>query len=284
MRPRMIAKIVLLEYLPDDLIFCDTLFLVMCLIFLSLHQHPTYKLIVAANRDEFYARKTAPAHFWKDHPHILGGRDLEASGSWMAMNKNGKISLVTNYRDLANLKRTAPSRGQLVSDFLIHEDGAEQYLNKVSERGAQYNGYNLLAGYADELWHQSNYRKGIQKLETGVYGLSNHLLDTPWPKVQRGKEKFQAAIRDSTIQPDTLFELLYDEQRAQDQFLPNTGIGLERERALSSMFIKTNGYGTRCSTVILITQDNEVLFSERTYNLETFAHSTSQFQFDILHD
>ncbi|MEQ1588353.1 MAG: NRDE family protein [Cyclobacteriaceae bacterium] len=256
----------------------------MCLIFLALNQHPAYKLIVAANRDEFYARKTAPAQFWEDYPHILGGLDLEASGTWMAMNRNGKISLVTNYRDPANINPNAPSRGQLVSDFLVNGDTPEEYLNKVSHRAAQYNGFNLLTGYPDELWYFSNYGQGIQRLESGIYGLSNHLLDTPWPKVHRGKEKFGSAIGYSVIEPDTLFELLYDEQRAEDQLLPNTGIGLDRERALSSMFIKTNGYGTRCSTVILVSHDNQVLFSERVYDLDTFAHKTNRFQFTISND
>lgn len=256
----------------------------MCLIFFALHQHPTYKLIVAANRDEFYNRKTSPAHFWHDHPQILGGRDLEASGTWMAMNKNGKISLVTNYRDPANINPKAPSRGQLVSDYLMNGDNPEEYLSHVSTRTVHYNGFNLLTGYPDELWYLSNYGNGIQKLESGIYGLSNHLLDTPWPKVQRGKEKFSDAIHDLVIDPEILFELLRDEERAEDQLLPNTGIGLERERALSSMFIKTNGYGTRCSTVILVSRDNQVLFAERVYDLDTFAHKTNRFQFNISHD
>lgn len=256
----------------------------MCLIFISLNEHPRYKLIVAANRDEFYNRKTAPAHFWEDHPNIVGGRDLEASGTWMAMNKNGKISLVTNYRDPANMNSHAPSRGHLVSDFLVHGDAPKEYLERVSERAAQYNGFNLLTGYPDQLWYLSNYQQGIQKLESGVYGLSNHLLDSPWPKVQRGKEKFKNVIKDSTIEPDKLFELLFDEQRAEDPMLPDTGIGLERERALSSMFIKTPGYGTRCSTIVLVSHDNQVVFSERVYELDTFAHHTSRFQFTISHD
>src|SRR5688572_20142048 len=176
----------------------------MCLIFFAVNQHPNYKLIVAANRDEFYARKTAPAHFWKDHPQILGGRDLEASGTWMAMNKKGKISLVTNYRDPANINPTAPSRGQLVADYLIHDDTPEAYMNKVSTVARQYNGFNLLIGYPDALWYLSNYGNGIQKLESGIYGLSNHLLDTPWPKMSRGKKKFIQAIDSTVIQPGTL--------------------------------------------------------------------------------
>jgi uncharacterized protein with NRDE domain len=256
----------------------------MCLIFLALNQHPAYKLIVAANRDEFYARNTAPAHYWEDYPSILGGRDLEAAGSWMAMNKNGRISLVTNYRDPANIDPNAPSRGHLVSDFLINGDTPEEYLAKVSQHASTYNGFNLLTGNPDELWYLSNYKQGIQKLKSGVYGLSNHLLDTPWPKVRRGKEKFSKVITDTAIVPDMLFELLYDEQRAEDHLLPDTGIGLERERALSSMFIKTNGYGTRSSAVILVSHDNQVLFAERVYDLDTFAHRTNRYQFTISHD
>jgi uncharacterized protein with NRDE domain len=253
----------------------------MCLIFFAVNQHPNYKLIVAANRDELYARRTAPAHYWQDYPSILGGRDLEASGTWMAMNKRGKISLVTNYRDPNNINPQAPSRGQLVSDYLLNGDTPEEYLTKVSINASRYNGFNLLTGYADELWYFSNYGEGIQKLSPGVYGLSNHLLDTPWPKVQRGKEKFSTSIRNSVIEPEQLFELLYDEQRAEDQLLPDTGVGLERERALSSMFIKTNGYGTRCSTVVTITKENEVKFAERVFDVETFSYQTNQFKLVI---
>lgn len=253
----------------------------MCLIFFAINHHPAYKLIVAANRDEFYARKTASAHFWEDHPHILGGRDLEASGTWMAMNRNGKISLVTNYRDPANINPGAPSRGKLVSDFLLNGDTPEEYLGKVSVSANQYNGFNLLTGYPDQLWYLSNYKKGIQKLESGIYGLSNHLLDTPWPKVNRGKEKFTNVIDNPEVEPEALFELLYDEQRANDQSLPDTGIGLERERALSSMFIKTKGYGTRCSSVIMVSNDDNVLFAEREFDINTFAHQTKRFEFSI---
>jgi len=254
----------------------------MCLIFLSLNNHPDYKLIIAANRDEFYARNTAPAHFWEDNPNILGGRDLQAAGTWMAMNKNGKISLVTNYRDPAHISPTAPSRGQLVSDFLINKDSPEEYLQKVQVHASEYNGFNLLTGNQDELFYLSNYKSGSQKLESGIYGLSNHLLDTPWPKVELGKDKFCSAISKPVVEPRVLFEMLYHEKRAEDKFLPDTGIGLERERALSSMFIKTNGYGTRCSTVVLIDRQNNVLYSERTYNVATFEHNTQSFQFQII--
>lgn len=254
----------------------------MCLIFLSLNQHPAYKLIIAANRDEFYGRKTAPADFWKDQPEIIGGRDLEANGTWMAMNKNGRISLVTNYRDPANINPNAPSRGQLASNYLMNEETPSEYLGYLQSNAKQYNGFNLLVGSADELWYLSNYKEGIQKLETGIHGLSNHLLDTPWPKVQRGKIKFKEVILSEKIDPSTLFEFLYDEQRAPDNQLPSTGVGLDRERALSSMFIKTQGYGTQCSTVVLVDNKNCVSYSERIYNVETFEHKTQSFSFEII--
>lgn len=251
----------------------------MCLIFISIKKHPTYKLILAANRDEFYARKTAAAHFWEDHPQIVGGRDLEASGTWLAMNKAGRISMLTNYRDVANLKSVAPSRGQLVSDYLIKHTPPELYLKKIEPVGQQYNGFNLVVGSVDELWYYSNYRDGVSKLEPGFYGLSNHLLETPWPKVTRGKEKLAPILNQPIIQPDQLFEILLDDQRADDNRLPKTGLPLDRERALSSMFIKTENYGSRCSTVILVDHNNQVHFTERVYNTETFQFTTQSFQF-----
>jgi uncharacterized protein with NRDE domain len=253
----------------------------MCLIFLSLNQHPTYKLIIAANRDEFYSRKTAPADFWKDQPEVVGGRDLEANGTWMAMNKNGRISLVTNYRDPASINPKAPSRGQLVANYLINHETPSNYLKSLEPTAKEYNGFNLLVGSPDELWYLSNYKDGIQKLDTGVYGLSNHLLDTPWPKVERGKSKFREAISAQEIKPDSLFDILYDEQKPPDNLLPETGVGIERERGLSSMFIKMKGYGTRCSTVVLVDKKNCVLYSERIYNVETFEHKTQSYSFEI---
>ncbi len=253
----------------------------MCLIFFSLKQHPTYKLIVAANRDEFYNRKTAAADFWKDYPNILGGRDLEANGTWMGMTTSGKISMLTNYRDPKNINPSAPSRGQLVSDYLEQQIAPEDYLNKIAPNASAYNGFNLLVGNSEEFFYLSNYKKGIDKIASDLHGLSNHLLETAWPKVVRGKQKFEKFLALPDLTSDQLFEFLYDGERASDDQLPDTGIGLERERALSSMFIKSPGYGSRCSTVILVDQKNNVEFSERVYNLETFEYFTKKFQFKI---
>lgn len=253
----------------------------MCLIFFSLNNHPVYKLAIAANRDEFYSRKTAAAGFWTDKPYILGGRDLEARGTWLGMTKAGRISLLTNYRDPENIDPNAPSRGQLVSDYLENKQRPDDYLRDLEHHAKQYNGFNLIVGTPDELWYLSNYRNGIQKIDTGFFGLSNHLLDTPWPKVERGKQKLKPVFSKTVIQPTELFELLYDDQRAADEQLPDTGIGLERERALSSMFIKSPNYGSRCSTVILIDRQNHAVFAERVYDLTSFEFTTQTFEFDL---
>ncbi len=259
----------------------------MCLIFLSLHQHPNYKLIVAANRDEFYARQTAPAEFWSDHPQLVGGRDLEAKkpdgtcGTWMAMNKNGRIAMVTNYRDLKNLKPQAPSRGHLVTNFLLSQEPAQKYLRSLEPNASLYNGFNLIVGTADELFYLSNYKPGISKIENGFHGLSNHLLDTPWPKVKAGKEKMKGLFAAEKIESDTLFNGLYDDHQAPDDQLPDTGVGIERERMLSPMFIKSPNYGSRCSTVVTVDQNNNVAFTERVYDLKTFEFEDRSFSFDV---
>lgn len=253
----------------------------MCLIFISLKHHSHYKLIVAANRDEFYNRKTAAADFWEDRPQILGGRDLEASGTWLGMTRSGKVGFVTNYRDPKNINPKAPSRGQLVSDYLVDTVSGESYLKKVEPVASRYNGFNLVTGTVNELYYLSNYKNGIVMLNSGLFGLSNHLLETPWPKIQRGKQKMEGLLKLPRPGPSDFFEMLYDDAPAADDVLPDTGVGLERERILSSMFIKSPGYGTRSSTVILVDYANTVLFQERVYDLKTFQFTTRQFEFQV---
>lgn len=253
----------------------------MCLIFISINDHPKYKLIVAANRDEFYRRKTSPAGYWQDNPVIVGGRDLEAQGTWMGVTTNGKVSMVTNFRDPANIDPNAPSRGHLVSDFLGNAQGAQEYLKEVSLKAGLYNGFNLILGKVDELYYFSNYQNKIIKLAPGLYGLSNHLLDTDWPKVTRGKEKMKALLNERKIDKSQLFNLLSDTQIAADDQLPRTGISLERERALSAMFIKTPDYGSRCSTLILIDNEGNMEFTERLFDLNDFSFTERTYQWKI---
>lgn len=254
----------------------------MCLILFAYKSHPKYKLVLAANRDEFYARPTEPAAYWLEHPDLLAGKDLEAGGTWMGMHKAaGKLCLLTNYRDPANLKTDAPSRGGLVTGYLSGDVTTQQYLATIAPNAHRYNGFNIILGSLDELWYFSNQFKGGKKIPIGIYGLSNHLLNTQWPKTAKGKLKLKAILEETEIQPEFLFSALYDDQIAPDDQLPNTGIGLEKERMLSPMFIKSPVYGTRCSTVVLVDQKNKVLFAERTYNTETFDFQDKVYTFKV---
>lgn len=253
----------------------------MCLVVFSYKHHPDYKLIIAANRDEFYQRPTLPADFWEESPNLLGGRDLEANGTWMGINTNGKVSLLTNYRDLRNIKQNAPTRGTLVSDYLKNQDRPKEYLEKIDTISESYNGFNLIIGNQDDLWYYSNEARRITMLGSGLYGLSNALLDTPWPKLERAKEKVGAAIKNKVINPDEVFDSLFDEHKPGDEKLPDTGIGLEKERMLSSMFIKSHEYGTRCSTLLTIDTNDKALFYERTYDINTFDYSLRKFELSL---
>ena len=253
----------------------------MCLIFISVDNHPRYQLILAGNRDEFHSRPTAPATFWKDAPEVLAGRDLLANGTWLGVTRQGRLSLITNYRDPKNINPSAPSRGHLVSDFLISADHGKKYLDKVSTFGAKYNGFNLVVGTPSELWYYSNYGKGVEAVKPGLHGLSNALLDTPWPKVETGKLLLKPLLEKDVINPSEVFDVLYNCKRANDSLLPDTGVGVEWERALSSMFIKSQNYGSRCSTVLLVDRKGHVRFSERVYDLATFSYADGDFEFDI---
>ena len=253
----------------------------MCLIFIGLKVHPDYPFIIAGNRDEFYNRRTAAADFWPDHPHVLGGRDLEAGGTWLGVNAHGKVSMITNFRDPKNINPAAPSRGHLVSDFLVEPVSAQTYVDRIRPAAKLYNGFNLFIGDTNELFYLSNYAEGVMQLTHGLFGISNHLLDTPWPKITRGKEKMTSILNEKKLSREHLFEVLYDDMTANDDLLPDTGVGLTLERALSAMFIKSPGYGTRCSTVILVDNSRGVSFTERVYDPSTFAFNEKTFNFRI---
>jgi uncharacterized protein with NRDE domain len=244
----------------------------MCLILFALHAHPEYRLVVAANRDEFYARPTDPAAFWEDAPDVLAGRDRQAGGTWIGITRSGRFAAITNYRDPGKILPHAPSRGDLVADFLRGTGEPEAYLKALQSRASAYNGFNLLIGRGDDLWYYSNVEDQIRKLVPGVYGLSNHLLDTPWPKVVRGKESLRRILAEGSVVPGQVLTELKHTVIAADKDLPDTGVGLEWERLLSPMFIATEGYGTRSSTVVLVRPDGKVHFSERTYFPSTAAY------------
>ncbi|HVO73402.1 MAG TPA: NRDE family protein, partial [Ignavibacteriaceae bacterium] len=231
----------------------------MCLLLVANKVHPKYKLIIAANRDEEYSRPTEKAGFWNDYPNILAGRDLKDGGTWLGISKEGKIAAVTNFRDL-DKKENAPSRGMLTKNFLTGLDSPFEYSEKLKINAAEYNGFNLVFGILNEIYYFSNKNGEPQKLEKGVYGLSNCLLDTPWPKVEKGKDMIRKILNIEPLRFESILNLLQDKKPAEDKILPDTGIGLELERILSSIFVKTENFGTRCSTLIMINNHNEVDF------------------------
>ena len=239
----------------------------MCLILLSYRAHPYYCLVLAANRDEFYARPTAAASFWDRDPDILAGRDLKAGGTWLGVDRYGRFAAVSNYRDPGSNKTDALSRGHLVSHFLRGQQTPAAYIDNLRPKAQQYNGFNLLVGDHLEIWYYSNRISSARMLDPGLYGLSNHVLDTPWPKVQRGKQRLSELLaHNSTVDPEALLEILSDRTPAEDDLLPHTGIGLEMERILSPIFIVSPDYGTRSSTVLLIDKDEHVTFVERSFD------------------
>ena len=253
----------------------------MCLILFAYKVHPAYPLIVAANRDEFYERPSSPVEFWEDTPQVLAGRDLKEGGTWLGINREGKFAAITNYRDPAAFKPGAPSRGKLVKKFLQSSSGAAAYIKNISGQAGLYNGFNLICADGTDLFVYSN-RGDMQKLTAGIYGLSNRLLDSPWPKVVRGKKALSAAMMEKGAALEaSLFALLADRRTAPDNKLPSTGIGLEWERLLSAIFIESPGYGTRSSTVLLIGKNRWVKFVEKVFDGKHEPWVESRFSFRL---
>lgn len=239
----------------------------MCLILFAYRCHPGFELVLLGNRDEFLARPTQPMDFWLDAPEVLGGRDLVGGGSWLAVARGGRFAAVTNYRDAPGSAADALSRGDLVSAFVRGRETAEAYACGLAERGARYGGFNLLVGDRAALYYVSNRGGGMRAVEPGLHGLSNHLLDTRWPKVERGLAGLEEALAKSAeLDTVALLDVLQDRRPAPDADLPQTGVGLERERALSPIRIVTEGYGTRCSTVLAIGNDGRVRAVERNHD------------------
>lgn len=254
----------------------------MCLLLLSFNKHPDYPLILAANRDEFFERPTEAAVFWDDCPSILAGRDLRKGGTWMGVNKDGRIAAVTNYREPTQNKPDAISRGSLVSDYLKGNDSAEDYLQKVMLQSHTYDEFNLLVGDKQSLLFFCSVEDDYQTLEPGLYGISNGKLDSPWPKVEKGKlELEKVTLASEKPDPEKLFELLADRTIAADSELPSTGVSLDWERRLSPLFVHFEGYGTRSSTVLFIGKQGKVSFSERSFDNEGQVIDTCSHQFVI---
>src|SRR5215475_6665728 len=248
----------------------------MCLILFAYRAHPAYRLVVAANRDEWFQRPTAPAAFWADAPDILAGRDLEQGGTWLGVTRHGRFAAITNFRDPGNHRADAPSRGGLVSAFLRAEIAPAAYLEQLRPDASAYNGFSLLVGDRTSLGYLSNREGRIRDLEPGIYGLSNDLLDVQWPKVQLGKQRL-AAWLDDDRRPEALLALLDDTRAAPDAALPRTGVSLEWERRLSSLRIVGEGYGTRSSTALVIGSAGEIRFVERSFGEDGVESGVAQF-------
>jgi uncharacterized protein with NRDE domain len=242
----------------------------MCLVLFAHDVHPRYRLVLAANRDEFHDRPTAGVHAWADAPEILAGRDLRSGGTWLGVTRGGRWAAVTNFRDPSRADPGPRSRGALVADFLRGTDAPTTHALALRSTQDEYAGFNLLLGEGDEVVWLSN-RAGPDSeprpLPPGIYGLSNHLLDTPWPKVVRGRDAIRRVLADgSRSTRESLLDLLLDRATAADHDLPATGVGLDLERALSASFISTPGYGTRSSSALLIGRAGEISFSERRFD------------------
>jgi len=250
----------------------------MCLILLAWHVHPGFPLVVAANRDEYFARRTASADFWHEHPQVMAGRDLEAGGTWLGLTRYGRFAALTNYRDPVRHKPDAPSRGRLVADFLCGDAPIEAYLDSLQP--AAYNGFNLLLGDGQQLVAFSNITRQRHVLAPGIYGLSNATLDTPWPKVGAGKTALAHAL--ATLPDETALQhLLRDDRIHPDTALPATGVSLAWERLLSAAFIRSPDYGTRCSTLIKVGADGTASLDEKTWLPGGLAGGRCRYRFGL---
>jgi uncharacterized protein with NRDE domain len=254
----------------------------MCILLLSLRQHPRYPLIVAANREETYDRPTAAASFWDDAPNVLAGRDLLQGGTWLGITRQGRFAALTNFRRRESDRPDGPSRGGLVSEFLRGNQTPDDYLAEVVANGRLYSGFSLIVGDDSEFRYYSNQEHEPHQLVSSLYGVSNHLLDTPWPKLVQGKRELnRLLLAASDPTPDQLFTILANSTMADDDELPDTGIGIDNERLLSPLFVNAGNYGTRSSTVVLIDKTGNVTLVERTFDRRPDHYSTVSHQFVV---
>lgn len=256
----------------------------MCLIVIAKNYNKQFPFIFAANRDEFYERLASKADFWNEHPKLLAGKDLKEGGTWVGITRSGKFAAITNFRDLSAIKDSAPSRGNIVKNFLVNEIQINEFSIQLVNDGKMYNGFNLIYGDLNSLNYYSNVTNKVEEIPDGIHGLSNHLLNTQWAKVELGKERIKTILNKTSFDDSDLLGMLHDTSQAPDTSLPDTGIGLELERLLSPIFIKSEIYGTRCSTVILVDTFGNISFTENTFNHLTQKFETVKFNFKIEKD
>ena len=239
----------------------------MCLILFAWKAHPRYPLVVAANRDEFHDRPTAAAAFWEEMPDILAGRDLQAGGTWLGVSRSGRFAAISNFRE--PLLKASPleySRGHLVRDFLHDGSAPATHAEHLQTRGTHYRGFNLLFGDPEALFYASNRRARPASVGAGSHGLSNHLLDTDWPKVQAGRARLDTLLEDEYVDPEALLELLADQTTGPLTSLTVAEMQSEPEELMKRIFIASPVYGTRSSTVLLMDRDGNLTFIERQFD------------------
>lgn len=256
----------------------------MCLLAFAWQSHPRFRFVFAGNRDEFHSRPAAAADWWPQLPDVFGGRDLEAGGSWLGLRRDGRFAVVTNFREPDKRPAGVRSRGELVVRWLAADQAASDYLDRLREQRDDYAGYNLVFGdlfaAGNDLHYFCNREGEASPLKPGIHALSNHLLDTPWPKVRRLRERFLAEIERPEPSADVLLEMLADTRPAADHELPATGLSPEWERRLSPARIVSPEYGTRASTVILVGNDGHMHFHERRFTASGTVESDTERHFD----
>ena len=254
----------------------------MCLLVLALNCHPRYRLVLAGNRDEFHARPASALGWWLEEPRVLAGRDQQAGGAWLGASRTGRLGVVTNFRDPDAAPRSAaPSRGELVPGYLTASEPPARFLEALADRAAEYAGFNLLLADAEGLHYYSNStREPPRELPGGVYALSNHRLDTPWPKVERTRMGFRALL-DAAAEPvpNALFSLLADRRPAEESTPADGPLPAGLERALSAPFVVQEHYGTRCSSVVLVDRDGRTVVAERRFDALGAQTGASRFEF-----
>jgi uncharacterized protein with NRDE domain len=254
----------------------------MCLIFAAWKTHEEYPLILLANRDEFKNRPTEKLHWWNEE--IIAGKDLQEGGTWLGLDKSGRLAAVTNFRDPKNIKSTAPSRGQIPLNFLTSKESAQEFIEQQASRWLDYNGFNGLLFDKNSLLWWSNYAKAPEALKPGFYGLSNALLNTPWPKLVKGKNYFEQWVKHLPKDIEKGFDLMGNTQIFPDEYLPDTGVGIVMERYLSSICIPGEIYGTRSTTMVLIRKDGNISVRElnrSTNEMINYEFATAPFNVSV---
>ncbi|HEX6260929.1 MAG TPA: NRDE family protein [Woeseiaceae bacterium] len=251
----------------------------MCLIAFAWNAHPEYRLILAANRDEFHGRPSEAMHWWQDREDLLAGRDLEAGGTWLGVSRSGRFAAVTNYREELQRPHSGRSRGELVVGFLQDEQTALAFCTSIDL--GPYRGVSMLAAAGDEMAYVSNRGDAARSLAPGIYGLSNASLDTPWTKVARSKAALRLATQQESFDTEFLFRLLADREPAATDDYAGAGLPPELARAVSAPFIASTDYGTRCSTALLVGRSGCIQMYERRFDNAGRPAGETSFEFHM---